>query len=131
MDASQKGWGFYSDYGRRWEGGWSPDLNLAHISIKELVALYVALKEVRLRKDASLHMFLYYIMVLLSLNRGGTTLSWPLRSWMLLMSTSLEEKSVCGSIPCKGSPDIVVDALSRRNLMGTKWSLDWDLFVWI
>lgn len=80
MYRSEKGWEFDSNTGMKFYGNWSHPVALAHIDIKEIAEVYVALSKLKPKKGTFIHLFSDKVMVVLYLYKGEMTHSWPLWS---------------------------------------------------
>lgn len=111
----------------KWQNDWSPPLNLAHINMNTLMAIYIALKNVSLEKDMSVPLFSDNTSVVCF----STAWSLTLWSWTLWFIIQFGRWFVFGSTPLKGSPECHCRCLIQINQLETGCSLDQDSFMWI
>ena len=128
-DASQEGWGAHSSRGHRLRGTWSPTLRVCHINILELVAVFLAIKNLPIPADTHIRLHSDNSTVVNCLNRMGSARSVPLNSWIISILRMLQvRKLVVSAFHIAGVRNVIADGLSRSRPLASEWTLDSDSF---
>ena len=113
-DAYMSGWNFHTLNGIQKQGVWSNPFLHCHISTKEMVVIWIALRSLQLAKRTSIWVHSDNKIVICCLNRGWSSRSIPLWSWTLSIVSLLESRGwFLTTVHVKGINNILASTLSR------------------
>ena len=131
-DASHQGWGAHSSSGECVRGNWSVTMRTCHINILELVAIYLALRKLRVPRGSHIALHCDNSTAVNCLNRQGSSRSRPINSWVISILVLLKRRDLhLTAFHIAGVQNVVADALSRTNPIATEWELDQKSFSWM
>ena len=124
-DASKTGWGFHTSEGQEGQGLWSPFWAARHINLLEFLAVYLALKAVRLPPHSMVLVRSDNSTVVNCLRRGGSPRSVPLNQMTLAVVRLVEKRGwFLDQSHVSGNYNVRADLLSRGVPIATEWTLD-------
>ena len=124
-DASETGWGFHTSEGQEGQGLWSPFWAARHINLLEFLAVYLALKAVRLPPHSTVLVRTDNSTVVNCLRRGGSPRSVPLNQMTLAVVRLVEKRGwFLDQSHVSGNYNVRADLLSRGVPIATEWTLD-------
>ena len=128
-DASDWGWGYQSSLGHQGSGAWSPFMARQHINVRELRAIYIALRLEPSLVSTSILVLSDNLVTVHCVNRMGSSRSSSLLSASEVLFTLARSRSVILSAShIAGEENLWADALSRRESSSVEWTLDRGVF---
>ena len=128
-DASDFGWGYHSNQEHQNSGMWPSALKKAHINVRELVAVYYALLEVRPNKGVTVRVHCDNTSAVACITNKGTTRSPPMWKWSLrILLLARKREFYLQAVHIRGVSNVLADALSRSTPIPTEWTLDNESF---
>ena len=103
-----------------------------HINIRELAAVWLALKRIELQENSTIRLFSDNQTVVWVLRKMGSAKSAPLRRWVLSIAHILKSRRwYLEPHHLAGVLNVRVDLLSRGCPVPTEWTLDDQSFGWL